>query len=39
MIEEELETTVKESQPAEETFNVELVEDDLSKVRKIGAEL
>ena len=39
MIEEELETTVEESKPMEETFNVELVEGDLSKVRKIGGEL
>ena len=38
-IEEELETTVEESKPMEETFNVELVEGDLSKVRKIGGEL
>ena len=39
MIEEELETTIEESKPMEETFNVELVEGDLSKVRKIGGEL
>ena len=39
MIEETSETTVQESKPAKETFNVELVESDSSKVRKIGGEL
>ena len=39
MIEEESETTVEESKLAKETFNVELVEGDSSKVRKIGREL
>ena len=39
MIEEESETTVEESKLVKETFNVELVEGDSSKVRKIGREL
>ena len=38
-IEEEPEMIIEESKPAEETFNVELVEDDSSKARKIGGEL
>ena len=39
IVEEESEMTVKESGPTEETFNVELVKGDSSKVTRIGGEL
>ena len=39
MIEEESETIDEEYKPVEETFHLELVEGDSSKVRKIGEEL
>ena len=39
MIEDESETIDEEYKPVEETFHLELVEGDSSKVRKIGEEL
>ena len=39
IVEEESKTTIEESKPMKETFNVKLVEGDSSKVTKIGGEL